>query len=105
MLPVTWFLVLIAAWATWRIAVWLERALVAKRSTGWRLLLVIGGLAYAVPAAMGGTWLVLPVVALTVDAGFRLVPWPARRPMPMPTSEPMLAIGDDVGGAEVIPIR
>jgi hypothetical protein len=99
MLPISWFVLVMAGWALWRTVAFMRRVLVAHRSRGWRALLVLGGFAYALPVALhGGRW-AAPIVLLAVDAFHGMLPaplWPRR---------PTRTVITDVGGAEVIPLR
>lgn len=100
MLPISWFVMIVAAWVLWRTAARAERLLVAHRSRGWRALLALAGFAYALPATLHGNRWAAPVVLLAVDASLGMLPaprWPRCAPR-----RPVIA---EVGGAEVIPLR
>lgn len=100
MLPISWFVLITAAWVLWRTVAHAERLFVADRSRGWRALLALAGFAYALPATLHGNRWAAPVVLLAVDASLGMLPaprWPRRTPRP-----PVIV---EVDGANVIPLR
>jgi hypothetical protein len=71
-IPVSWFVALVAGWVMLRLLLKLEQVLVARRSRGFRALVAVGGMAFGLPALAAGQMLAGPVVALAAYSAWGL---------------------------------